>query len=716
MAAPPRGWREFCELHAIATARQLAGHYRSFARERPQHDVLPPETFSKQFTDLFQQHFSCEVDKDGVPLGQSTCSTTTGNPPPTDPAAPPVPSQAVTGRLRITPFSGVQDYREAGRPSGGATRFNVVQPKVEPVVVNREQEQPLRCAAGNPPSGNPVVLRGPTGIGGGSLLIRSRSNEELSDNDHRQVSERHSSDSSASNPGSADRIRFDKIRQTVKRLLKKRPLPSPPTSQDLSPSNPIPTTTNNNNPPNSGDRVGGISSANEEVSSSSSSSHSSSCLNSEAVPLASSHLSRSNFLDRFRRLRSSGIRQRRSEVNGCCKEGQLRYLLVDDTISDSQPRWQRCRLLVRRIRDAQGGGRGGGVGGERYQLELYDPAKASSPKLTTYCSDIREVRRCTRLEMPDNLNTFVLKVNRGSLIFETDNDQQVSSWTTELKECISNRSGSVDLEPLPSPTDSSAPASHRGSSELGSQSPVTFALPEQVIQKTDHFLFSYPWFHGPISRVKAAYLVQSSGPEGHGVFLVRQSETRRGDYVLTFNYQGKAKHLRLSLTEWGQCRVQHLRFPSVMDMLSHFRLFPIPLECGAAGAVTLSSFVVAGSSPPSQGALLVPFSLHRWSSEPSLAHCSLARSSSQPPSSCSSTGTTSSPSSVPQPGNHPFARTNPGPDPPPSAPAPLRRSESVGRRPLLRHPNPHIPQRDSDYELEPDRGRKRAIDNQYMLL
>uniref|UniRef100_A0A3Q0R8L0 SH2B adaptor protein 3 n=1 Tax=Amphilophus citrinellus TaxID=61819 RepID=A0A3Q0R8L0_AMPCI len=587
VAVPPRGWREFCELHAFATARELARHYRSFARERPQHDVLPPETFSKQFTDLFQQHFCCEVDKDGTPLGQNASSAASGSASSSSPVV--LPSQPVISRVRT--LSPTEDYRVAGRPNGGAGPLTA-SPKVEPVVLSREQEQPLRCAAGNSFSGS-------RSTGSGSLLIHSHSNEEISGTDRRQVSERYSSDSLTSNSENSEvtHFSFSQIRKSVKQLLKKSPQPNPCSSQDLSPRNPNPTI-NNSNPPDNGDRVGAISSISEEMSSSSS--HSSS----EATPLAASHKVVSQLLDRFRRFRSKSMKQKRSEASGCCKEGQLRYFLVDETVSDSQPCWQRCRLLVRRIRDTRGRG-----AGERYQLELYDPPKAHSPKLTTHCSDIQEVRRCNRLEMPDNFNTFVLK---GSLIFETDNEQQVSSWTTELKECISS----------------------------------------QVIQKTDHFLFSYPWFHGPISRVKAAHLVQSSGPEGHGVFLVRQSETRRGDYVLTFNYQGKAKHLRLSLTEWGQCRVQHLRFPSVMDMLSHFRLFPIPLECGAAGAVTLSSFVVAGSTPPSQ-------------------------------------------------------------------PPPLRRSESVGRRNLHRHPNTHapiIPQRDSDYELEPDRGRKRAIDNQYMLL
>lgn len=367
--APARGWREFCELHAIAIARQLAGHYRSFARDRPQHDVLPPDLFSKHFTDLFQQHFCCEVDKDGTPDGQNTCSSAAASASSTTHAASPHPAQAVMGRLRITSVSGLQDYREAGKPSAGATHFTAALPKAEAAVVNVEPEQPLRRL--------PVVLRGSAlSIGSGSPLIRSRSNEELSSNDRQQVAERYSLDSSTSNSANGDitHFSFSQIRQTVRRLLKKRPQPSPAMSQDL-----IPTSISPNSNVNNSDRVAGMSFSNEQQSSSPSPCLSSSCVSSEATPPASAHMSVVGFasqlrfsLDRFRWLRLGSMKQRRSDVAGCCKEGQLKYLLVDDTISDNQPCWQRCRLLVRRIRNSQGGG---GGGGEKYVLELYDPPK-----------------------------------------------------------------------------------------------------------------------------------------------------------------------------------------------------------------------------------------------------------------------------------------------------------------------------------------------------
>lgn len=67
-AAPsPRGWSEFCELHAVATARELARQYWLFVREHPQHAPLRAELVSLQFTDLFQLYFCREVRQGRAP-------------------------------------------------------------------------------------------------------------------------------------------------------------------------------------------------------------------------------------------------------------------------------------------------------------------------------------------------------------------------------------------------------------------------------------------------------------------------------------------------------------------------------------------------------------------------------------------------------------------------------------------------------------------------
>lgn len=59
----------------------------------------------------------------------------------------------------------------------------------------------------------------------------------------------------------------------------------------------------------------------------------------------------------------------------------------------------------------------GGVLGCRGSAQaLCFPSQGSKPKLLITCSTVQEVRRCTRLEMPDNLHTFVLKVGAAERV------------------------------------------------------------------------------------------------------------------------------------------------------------------------------------------------------------------------------------------------------------------------------------------------------------
>uniref|UniRef100_A0A8C6N768 Uncharacterized protein n=1 Tax=Melopsittacus undulatus TaxID=13146 RepID=A0A8C6N768_MELUD len=74
-----------------------------------------------------------------------------------------------------------------------------------------------------------------------------------------------------------------------------------------------------------------------------------------------------------------------------------------------------------------------------------------------------------------------------------------------------------------------------------------------------------PWYHGKMSRRDAERLLQMDGD-----FLVRDSLTNPGQYVLTGMHSGQPKHLLLVDPE-GVVRTKDVLFESISHLISHHR-------------------------------------------------------------------------------------------------------------------------------------------------
>ncbi|KAL6489332.1 hypothetical protein MHYP_G00030730 [Metynnis hypsauchen] len=88
-------------------------------------------------------------------------------------------------------------------------------------------------------------------------------------------------------------------------------------------------------------------------------------------------------------------------------------------------------------------------------------------------------------------------------------------------------------------------------------------VPATVAPPLAEQLQNEPWFHGPLSRKHAERLLSKDGD-----FLVRESGTTPGQYVLTGQQGGQPKHLLLVDPE-GVVRTKDHRFESVSHLISY---------------------------------------------------------------------------------------------------------------------------------------------------
>ncbi|KAJ8042444.1 1-phosphatidylinositol 4,5-bisphosphate phosphodiesterase gamma-1 [Holothuria leucospilota] len=101
----------------------------------------------------------------------------------------------------------------------------------------------------------------------------------------------------------------------------------------------------------------------------------------------------------------------------------------------------------------------------------------------------------------------------------------------------------------------------------------------------DELHFSEPWFHGKIEKVgdkpprMVAEELLTQHQKGDGTFLVRDSDTFKGDYTLSFWAQGRGNHCRIkSKLERGQPKyflVEHHSYDSLYSLINHYRQVPL---------------------------------------------------------------------------------------------------------------------------------------------
>uniref|UniRef100_A0A0R3RXU3 SH2B adapter protein 2 n=1 Tax=Elaeophora elaphi TaxID=1147741 RepID=A0A0R3RXU3_9BILA len=271
------------------------------------------------------------------------------------------------------------------------------------------------------------------------------------------------------------------------------------------------------------------------------------------------------------------------------REGNVKYM---SGLELETKQWRKCRLCL--VKTAGG-----------YLLEFYSPPKNSRAKSGIFCFLIMEVRETTPLEFEEgNESIFVIRgYNDVEYVIEAKNPDDCQQWLGVIRGCVSendaNSTHRFVRQPSAPPIGSSFLRnrqffSTRSLNNVHSMGSIGMEarIPIRTVRDSVPSLEIYPWFHARLSRSVSARLVLHNGVDGHGLFLVRRSETRPGEFVLTFNCQGKAKHVRVVMMPDGECRIHQMIFETMIDLLEYFRDNPIPLESSSTPPILLNEYVI----------------------------------------------------------------------------------------------------------------------------
>ncbi|XP_077989059.1 SHC-transforming protein 1-like isoform X2 [Glandiceps talaboti] len=154
---------------------------------------------------------------------------------------------------------------------------------------------------------------------------------------------------------------------------------------------------------------------------------------------------------------------------------------------------------------------------------------------------------------------------------EPESPRQPSLDNSVQQPTVSSTTDVFDMEPF-QPAGEAAGAAAAASSG-GAAAPIEKSLDEES------------WFHGPLTRKQAEVLLEEDGD-----FLVRESTTSQGQYVLSGMQGGHSKHLLL-VDPKGVVRTKDKVFDSVQHLIGYHRDNNVPIM-SAGSAVRLTQPVL----------------------------------------------------------------------------------------------------------------------------